>query len=45
MKLYQFKMLFQECANSYAYEMQVVQFWNSIFNQYSFIWMQNMSAE
>jgi len=32
MKLYYLKMLVQECTNSYAYELQVVQFWNSIFN-------------
>jgi len=32
MKLYQLKMLVQEYANFYGYELQVVQFWNSIFN-------------
>jgi len=35
MKL-QLKMLVQECTNSYAFSLQVVQFWNSIFNLCSF---------
>ena len=32
MKMYLLKLLVQECANSYAYKLQVVQFRNSIFN-------------
>jgi len=31
-------MLVQECTDSYAYKLQVVQVWNNIFNKYSFIW-------
>ena len=38
MKVYQLKMLVQECTNFFAYKLQVVQFWNSLFNWHSFIW-------
>ena len=31
-------MLVQECANSYGYKLQVVEFWNSIPTLHSFIW-------
>jgi len=38
MRLYQLKMLVQERTNSYAYKLQEVQFWYSVFNWFSFIW-------
>ena len=43
MKLNLLKMLVQDCTEYYAYTFQVVQFWNSTFKWYSFIWNRSLS--